>query len=389
MGRDGEGLANFGELVANSLTRREASSLATRRVCLEIEGRQPTHNNRCNVRYQPTVASFSTSFPLFLIKAIGWGHVMEETRLKRTVFLLTIATFASFGLPGWATSVSLTPAQIITSLDQCESQICGSNPPLASYNGNLSGYSTETVGEGAFVSASGFSSPTLTDDVPLSGANVQNGAELIYQIEVVSATLTTVQLGVSSVGSLSVGTTGGPESSNSANALVQLALESSISEVSVFNDSVGIVYNAGLTSPPTVMCLTGNNSPTPLGAGVLNGVSVGCGSSSGSGGFTESGTYTIDTNIAYNVVMQANITVGTSNDGDANGGGTVQGIATIDPIFTVSGGTLEFSSGVGNSGPAGVPEPATWTMLAAGLGLVIAAKRRRVNRASRDGARAQ
>jgi hypothetical protein len=321
------------------------------------------------------------------------GHCREETKLKRTVLFVTIA-FAGFAVPGWATVVTLAAANISTSLDQCESQVCGgTNPALASYNGTLAGFSTETVGEGAFVSASGTSSPILTSEVPAGeGANAIANAELTYLIEVVptSGNPATVQLGVSSTGSLSVETNGGTLGSDNANALVQLQLESDISGTPVFNDSVGIVYNAGLTSPPTVTCIAVNNSPAPTGAGVLNSVSPSCGASSGSGGFTESGSYTISTNTLYLVVMQTNLTVGTSNNGDAVGTGTVQGLSTVDPIFTVPNGfTLELSSGVGNGSQGAVPEPATWTMLAAGMGLLILAKRRGVNRAGRDGARAQ
>jgi hypothetical protein len=97
----------------------------------------------------------------------------------------------------------------------------------------------------------------------------------------------------------------------------------------------------------------------------------------------------ISTNQVYVVTLQTDVTVGTANDGNANGAGTVEGIVTMDPTFTVPAGyTIVLSAGVGNGVPPAVPEPATWTMLVAGMGLLILAKRR-VNRANRDGARAR
>jgi PEP-CTERM motif len=42
---------------------------------------------------------------------------------------------------------------------------------------------------------------------------------------------------------------------------------------------------------------------------------------------------------------------------------------------------LELSAGVGNA--SAVPEPQTWAVLAAGIAVLIAAKRRKASRASR------
>lgn len=296
--------------------------------------------------------------------------------MRNVGFFLTSAAFASLALPATASIITLAPAGIVTSLTQCEVQSCGTYPPNLGYNGNLSGYAgTQTVGEGSYVTASGFPFPTLTSAVPLGGANAIIDAELTYVLEVVpvdgGTTPAPVLLGVSAVGSDSVTTSGGPLGSNDANSLIQLMLESDSSGDTVFNDSVDIDYTAGNSSS----CSTQNNSSVS-GAGVLSSVSVGCGGSSGSGGFTESGSYTISTNTPYLVVMQANVTVGTSNDGLANGGGTVQGTAYVDPMFSIPFDfRLDLSPGVGNGVPD-MPEPATWMMAITGLGLAALMKRK-------------
>ncbi len=301
-----------------------------------------------------------------------------------------IAAFAAFALPAWATP--LAPANISTSLDQCEVQLCGSLPPLASYDGTLSGFSTETVGEGASVSASGFSSPSLTTTIPVAGANADISAELTYLIEVVptSGNAATVQLGVNAVGSISTTTVGhspgDPTSDASAFTLVQLQLSSDDSGTVVFNDVASIVYESG--TDDSGACTSVSNTSSTRGAGTLGPASVSCGTSTASGGFNETGTYTIATNAPFLVTMQADLNLGTDNNGDAVGPGTVQGQAVVDPIFTVpTGFALEISPGVGNSLPvSSVPEPTTWTILAAGTGfLMIVVKRRRQDR---PGARA-
>lgn len=327
--------------------------------------------------------------------------------MKRTAFFLTIATFAGFALPGWATIVNLSPATITTSLDQCESQSggpCGVNPATAGVNSApLSTYTTETVGTGAFVSASGFNSPTLTADVPTSVANAIVLGNLQYLLEVVPTTGPSggVLLGVNSTGSISVNTSGTSpgDPTNDANefTLIQLQLSSDSSGTPVFNDEVSIVYNAGTNNQGACVNIqnTSAASSTIAGVATLNTNSVTCGSSSVSGGFHDTNSYTVQTGDLYVVTMEAALAVGCDNPGGLSGppppACTVEGLATVDPIFTVpSGYTLELSSGVGNSAQtSGVPEPATWTMLAAGMGFLIVAKRRRANRASRDGARAQ
>jgi hypothetical protein len=108
---------------------------------------------------------------------------------------------------------------------------------------------------------------------------------------------------------------------------------------------------------------------------------IGCGGSSVSGGFNETGSYSISTNSLYEVVMIEMLQVGTDNNGLAQGPGTVQANAFIDPTFTVPAGfQIDLSPGVGNSS---TPEPGTWAMLSAGIGLLAAAKVRRVNRSNR------
>lgn len=310
---------------------------------------------------------------------------------------LAIAALSVFALPGLADS--LPAAMITTSLDQCEEQICGTFPHVQSYSGNLSAFpGSQTVGEGAFVSAAGFASPTLTSEVPSTpteGANAIVNAELTYVLEVVpvdgSTTSAPVEIGVSAVGSNSVTTVSGAPGSNSANSLVQLALESDLSGGQVFNDTVNIVYSAGLND--LGQCITSNpDLSTTNGAGVLNSLSISCGTSSASGGFTEAGSYSISTNSPYLVVMQTNLTVGTSNDGLADGTGSVEGIVSLDPVFTVPAGyILEFSAGVGNgtSGTTATPEPTAWVLLVTGVGIAAALRRREVNRASRAAAQAR
>ena len=300
-----------------------------------------------------------------------------------------LALFVGLAVPGLCSPIVLPAAAITTSLDQCESQACGTAPFIASYSGLLSGFpGPQTVGEGAFVSATGFAAPSLTDQVPLAGANVDNSAELTYYLEVVpvggGTTVTPVQIGVNAVGSTSTNTVSGSSGvSNFAITNITLNLLSGDSGTAVFSDTVNIVYSANLSGT----CFTSNTS-SATGAGVVPTGSVSCGASSMSGGFTENGSYNISTNSPYEVAMIANIQIGTSNDGLADGPGTVMGTAFVDPIFTVPAGyQLVLSAGVGNS--ASTPEPATWTMLAAGLGLLGAAKLRRVNRSNRASAPAQ
>jgi hypothetical protein len=257
----------------------------------------------------------------------------------------------------------------------------------------LSGYSTQTVGEGAFVTVSASPFPVLTAEVPTEGANADINAQLSYFFEVVpnsgNTTQTPVLLGVNATGSNTVNTTGNGvhgQPANDAASFLGLEVQSNSGGALVFSDTVSLIYQADINND--LSCSTSNTS-TSAGAGVLGASTVSCGASSASGGITETGSYMISTNQVYVVTLQTDVTVGTANDGNANGAGTVEGIVTMDPTFTVPAGyTIVLSAGVGNGVPPAVPEPATWTMLGAGMGLLILAKRR-VNRANRDGARAR
>ena len=295
--------------------------------------------------------------------------------MKLKSFVLVIAA-----LPASAASITLSPATISTSLTQCEVQNfgpCGVYPANTGYNGNLSGFTTETVGTGAFFTASGFSSPTITSDVTTSVANAIDDGELQYLIEVAGAT-GPVSLGVNSIGSISIDTTG-PSNDAIAFSLVQLELESDESGSAVFNDYASFDYQADY-DPENGSCSIYNNSiasSTIPGVATLS-VSPACGGSTASGGFDETNLYTVQANSLYLVIMQADLSIGSDNGSNLNqpSNGTVEGIATVDPIFTVPNGyTLELSSGVGNS-VALSPEPATWIMFATGMVLLIAGKRR-------------
>jgi len=313
--------------------------------------------------------------------------------LKKTL-LLMLAGFAGLCVPG--ISSSLPVATLTTSLDQCEEQICGSFPPTPSYSGPLSGFpGTLTAGEGTSVTANGFPFPTLTDQLPTSGANVANAAELTYYLEIVpldgDLTASPVQLGVNGTGSTSVTTVSGFDG-NSANAFVELALLSGDSGGAVFSDTASIVYSAGPTDSGG--CNTSNTSGA-TGAGFVStpgvgGAGISCGSSSMSGGFTESGSYSVSTNSPYEVVMIANLQdIDCSNNGLAEGPGSCQAMASVDPIFSVpTGYELVFSDGVGNGAPSAVPEPGIVGLFWAGMVVLIASKLRKVNRASRACARA-
>jgi hypothetical protein len=327
------------------------------------------------------------------MKAISLGHHQEETNLKPTGFFFTIAASTAFALPGWAATV-VPDATMLTSLTSCEVQTCGVNPHTLTYNGLLSGYSTQTVGEGAFISASGFASPVLSAQVPTSGANADINAQLTYFFEVVpnggSTTPAPVLLGVSAVGTNTVNTTGNGthgNPSNSASSFLGLQVVSNSGGAPVFIDNVILQYQAGINND---LSCTSTTDSSAAGVGVVGASTVSCGASSGSGGITEAGSYMISTNQVYAVTLQTDITVGTANDGNASGAGTVEGIVTMDPTFTVPVGySLILSASVGNGTQSGVPEPATWTMLAAGMVFLILANRQRVSRANRAGVAAQ
>jgi len=314
-------------------------------------------------------------------------------------FFLAVAAFASMAVPSQGSPV-LSAASITIGMDQCESQSCGTFPGAPSYSGLLSGFpGTLTAGLGTSVTASGFPFPTLSDQAPASGANVQNAAEITYLLEVVpiggGTTQSPVQIGVNAVGTTSATTvsnvyqpTGFPEE-NSASNTVQLELLAPGGDA-VFLDSAVLAYTAGNSGTSTC---TISNTSSAQGLGVVStpgvgGASVGCASSYMFGGFTENGSYSILTNVVYEVAMLANITVGCSNDGLAHGAGSCAASASVDPIFTVpSGFQLVLSPGVGNGATA--PEPGTWVMLAAGIGLMIAARLRHFTRSNGGGAPAR
>jgi hypothetical protein len=298
--------------------------------------------------------------------------------------MLFLAFAASAGL---AAASTLMSAGVVTDLTQCEVQTCGAFPHNLSYNGPLSGYSgTQTVGEGANVTITGSPLPSVSSQVPTAGANAIISAELNYLIEVVPVNgdpnLVPVQLGVNAVGTTSVATVANSSSViggglNDASDFLQLALLSDSSGTAVFSDVVNLHYVNGFTDNTDTACDSTNTSTT-LGAGFISNVSLSCGGSSASGGINETGSYSISANALYEVVMIANITVGTQNDGNANGSGSVQASEFIDPMFTVPAGyMLLLSPGIGN-GATATPEPSTWTMLAAGMGLLIVSRWRRV-----------
>jgi hypothetical protein len=118
------------------------------------------------------------------MEAFGRAH-REETKLKQTGFFLMIGALAASAIPGLAGAITVPDATMLTSLTSCEVQTCGANPHTLTYNGLFSGYSTQTVGEGAFISVSGTPFPVLTANVPTEGANADINAQLTYFFEVV------------------------------------------------------------------------------------------------------------------------------------------------------------------------------------------------------------
>jgi hypothetical protein len=240
----------------------------------------------------------------------------------------------------------------------------------------------QTVGEGSFVTTTGFPLPTLNSQVPTAGANSLITAELNYFLEVVPLNGNTnsvpVQIGVNAVGTTSVTTVAnstpdpGVKASglNDASDFLQLALLSDSSGGAVFSDTVNLHYiNGFIFNQGVVVGCDSENTSGATGAGFITGVTAGCGSSTASGGINENGSYSISTNAIYEVVMIANLTVGTANDGLALGSGSVLANEFIDPAFSVpTGYQLVLSDGIGNG--AAAPEPGAWMMAAAGLGLI-------------------
>ena len=272
----------------------------------------------------------------------------------------------------------LPAAGIVTDLTQCETQTCGIYPPNVTYNGAFSSFpGTQTVGEGSYVTATGFPLPTLSSQVPTAGASALISAELLYYIEVVplngNTNIAPVQLGVNATGTTSATTVANTASIiggglNDAADFLQLELTSNSSGTPVFNDSVSIIYVNGTNN--SGQCTTSSNTSTTSGAGYISSASIGCVGSTVSGGINETGSYSISSNSVYVVTLQANIHVSTTNDGDANGSGSVQASELIDPTFTVPAGyQVLTSAGIGHSSAA--PEPGTWMMLATGLSLCV------------------
>jgi hypothetical protein len=293
--------------------------------------------------------------------------------IYQPMFVLTLALSAR---PGVANS--LTAAGIITNLTQCETQTCGTFPPNLNYNGAFSSFpGTQTVGEGSYVTATGTPLPTLSSQVPTSGASAIISAELLYYIEVVplngNTNVAPVQLGVNAVGTTSAETVANTASIiggglNDAADFLQLQLSSNSSGTAVFDDFVRIQYVNGTNNQG--QCTTSSNTSATSGGGYISAASIGCGGSSVSGGIDETGSYLISSNSVYVVALQANINVSTTNDGNAQGSGSVQASEFIDPAFTAPAGyEVLTSNGIGNT--SSVPEPGTSIMLAAGLGLLV------------------
>jgi hypothetical protein len=300
-----------------------------------------------------------------------------NTNNTLALFTFVLATFAGLELPCLASTVSVPAATLSTTLDQCISQTCGALPGFANYNGNFSSFpGTQTVGEGAFITVTGSPFPSIDSVVPVSGANAILDAELIYYFELVpidgNTNVTNVQIGVNAFGTLSAQTISNstPVGNNAQNMLLQLALENSGGGV-VFNDTTAFNYSLSLNNgqcQPQVV-----TSFTATGAGTVPTGSLSCGGSSLSGEINEKGSYNINSNSLYMVIMNSTMQVGTGNDGLAHGTGTVQAVAYLDPFFTAPAGyQIELSSGIGNSN---TPEPSTWSLLAAGIVLLIAANR--------------
>ena len=237
-----------------------------------------------------------------------------------------LAFAASAGLAAASTDVRRCPH----GPDPVRSTNLWNLPHNLSYNGPLSGYSgTQTVGEGANVTITGSPLPSVNSQVPTSGANAIITAELNYLIEVVPVdgdpNVVPVQLGVNAVGTTSASTVANSSPTiggglNDAADFLQLALLSDSSGTAVFSDTVTLQYVIGLSNQG--VCSDSNTSTT-TGAGFISNVSLSCGGSSASGGINETGSYSISANDLYEVVMIANITVATQNDGNANGSGSV------------------------------------------------------------------
>ena len=305
-----------------------------------------------------------------------------------TQTIAAVALTLSYAGYASADAITLPVAAIDADVTQCEVQTCGTSGNV-SYNGPLSGFAgTIAAGENSSITATGFPFPTLTSTVPAGGANALLTAELDYYFEVVpldgNQNITPVQIGVNASGSTSASTVSGVPAigNNAGNTLVFEIMQGA---AFVLDDQVVVDYTDGENDEGT--CFTENFSGV-RGLGVVStpgvdGATIGCGSSFMFGGFTDTGTYTLDSNTPESVAMIANVTVGCSNNGLAEGPGSCAGSSFVDPLITAPAGyEIVLSDGVGNS-VAATPEPGTSALLAAGLLLCAGIARRLTSDESR------
>lgn len=313
--------------------------------------------------------------------------------MKQTMrgFLMVLAC-AGCAAPSYASSITLTPATVVqASVNACATNPCqtnvsqsssvtgvalssfGDSYTTSSFTPGLNGITLSTPGSmtvangNATISILGFASPNMSGSVTYSQGSAagpgDEQAELTYYFAVIpnngSTSQTPVQIQVNSLGSITETTSG---DFNSSNVSIILKIPG------VLDDEAQAAYSFACSPtdcPPTIVnesLTTGNAFVSTPG---VNGAVIGQ-TSVMSGGINESGMYTVNTNTAYEVIMQINV------QGGADGGGSASW--NLDPTITVpAGDTLELSSGVGNGS---VPEPGTWAMLACGLGLICVARRR-------------
>jgi hypothetical protein len=317
---------------------------------------------------------------------------LKSTCKPAPIFFLALAAFACLAMPGLGSSLPV--ASINATVTGCTTNPCsgnfsqsgtesgslstfGDSYNLTSFIPSLQETGVSTPGKledglGSSVTALGFPSPTLSAVVKGSTGGGAS-AQLDYYFEVVpiggGSTPAAVEVGIAAVGSTSSSTAGALQSGNTT---VQLVLSGAAG--TGVDDEANVFYGVSCS----ITCSTFDSSST-LGSGFVSTPGVGDAviAESGSlmtGGFNESGTYSEFTNTVYKVALVENI--------QSAGSGGSSASASIDPIITVPlGFELELSAGVGNA--SAVPEPQTWAVLAAGIAVLIAAKRRKASRASR------